>query len=78
MNTADPGEVARAEAAFFPEIAVEATAAAVGYYQKLGTWSGGIEIERDLYESALDVFQHSGMLSTRYPYEEVVVPPPGS
>jgi len=78
VNTADPGEVARAEAGFFPEMAVEAIAAAVAYYQKLGTWSGGIEIERDLYESALDVFQHSGMVSTRHPYEEVVVPPPGS
>jgi NitT/TauT family transport system substrate-binding protein len=76
VNTADPGEVARAESEFFPEMAVEATAAAVEYYQKLGTWSGGIEIERDLYESALDVFQHSNMVSTRHPYEEVVVPPP--
>ena len=46
VNTTDPGEVARAEADFFPEIAVEATAAAIEYYQKLGTWSGGIEIER--------------------------------
>jgi NitT/TauT family transport system substrate-binding protein len=78
VNTADPGEVARAEADFFPEIAVEATASAVEYYQKLGTWAGGIEIERDLYESALDVFQHSKMVNTRYPYDQVVVPPPGS
>jgi NitT/TauT family transport system substrate-binding protein len=78
VNTTDPFDVARAEADFFPGIAVEATAAAVAYYQKLGTWSGGIEIERDLYESALDVFQHSKLLSTRHPYEEVVVPPPGS
>ena len=57
---------------------MEATAAAVGYYQKLGTWSDGIEIERDLYESALDVFQHSKMVNTRYPYDQVVVPPPES
>ena len=78
VDTADPGEVARAEADFFPDMAVEATAAAVEYYQKLGTWSGGIEIERDLYESALDVFQHSGMLTARHPYQKVVVPPPGS
>lgn len=78
VNTADPGEVARAEADFFPGLAVEAVAAAVEYYQKLGTWSGGIEIERDLYESALDVFQHSRMLTARHPYEEVVVPPPES
>jgi len=77
VNSADPTEVARAEADFFPGIAVEATAAAVEYYQKLGTWSGGIEIERALYENALDVFQHAGIFKTRYPYEEVVVAPPG-
>ena len=36
VNTADPMEVAEAEEPFFPGIAVEATAAAVAYYQKLG------------------------------------------
>lgn len=76
VNRADPAEVARAEADFFPNLAVEATAAAVAYYQGLGTWSGDVEIERDLYESALDVFQHSGFPSTRHPYEAVVVSPP--
>ena len=76
VNTAEPAEVAQAEAAFFPDIAVEATASAIAYYQKLGTWSGGIEIERDLYESALNVFEHSGLIKTRHPYEKVVVPPP--
>ena len=77
VNTADPMEVARAEASFFPDIAVEATAAAVGYYQGLGTWSGGITIERKLYDSALDVFEHSKLITKRHAYEEVVVAPPG-
>ena len=76
VNTADPMEVARAEADFFPGIAVEATAAAVGFYQDLGTWSGDIEIPRELYDSALDVFDHSGMVGARHPYESVVVAPP--
>ncbi len=78
VNTADPMEVAKAEESFFPDIAVEATAAAVDYYQKLGTWSGDITIEPDLYESALDVFAHSNMVAKRHDYSEVVVPPPGS
>ncbi|MDA0233183.1 MAG: ABC transporter substrate-binding protein [Chloroflexi bacterium] len=78
VNTADPMEVAKAEASFFPNMAVEATAAAVAYYQKLGTWSGDIAIEPDLYESALDVFAHSSLITKRQAYGDVVVPPPGS
>ncbi len=76
VNTADPTDVALAEAPFFPNISVEATAAAVDYYQDLGTWDGDIEIPVDLYESALDVFEHSNMVSARHPYDQVVVPPP--
>ena len=77
VNTADPMEVAKAEEPFFPGIAVEATAAAVAYYQELGTWDGDIAIPRALYESALDVFEHSGMVGGRHSYEDVVVAPPG-
>lgn len=76
VNTADPMEVAKAEEPFFPGIAVEATASAVAFYQQLGTWNGDIEIPRDLYDSALDVFEHSRMVGKRHPYEDVVVPPP--
>ncbi len=76
VNTADPMEVAKAEEPFFPGIAVEATASAVAYYQQLGTWDGDIAIPRHLYDSALDVFEHSGMVGKRHPYEDVVVPPP--
>lgn len=78
VNTAAPMDVARAEADFFPDMAVEATAAAVAFYQQLGTWDGDIAIPRDLYERALDVFQHSGMVGSRHPYESVVKPPPSA
>ncbi len=77
VNTADPMDVAKAEEPFFPGIAVEATAAAVAYYQELGTWDGDIAVPRELYESALDVFEHSGMVGARHAYEDVVVSPPG-
>ena len=77
VNTADPMDVAKAEEPFFPGIAVEATAAAVAYYQELGTWEGDIAVPRELYESALDVFEHSGMVGARHAYEDVVVAPPG-
>ena len=33
-------------------------------------------IPRGLYDSALDVFEHSGMVGARHPYESVVVAPP--
>ncbi len=77
VNTADSLEVARAEASFFPSMAESAIAAAVGTYQKMGTWSGGIAVEPELYETALDVFQHSNMVGSRHDYGDVVVPPPG-
>ncbi len=76
VNTADPAEVAKAEASFFPDQAEAAIASAVGFYQKLGTWSGDIAVEKDLYESALDVFQHSNMVGSRHSYDDVVVAPP--
>jgi NitT/TauT family transport system substrate-binding protein len=77
VNTADPMEIAQAEASFFPDMTVSAIAAAVGAYQELGTWSGGIAVEKDLYEAALDVFEHSHMVGSRHPYDDVVVQPPG-
>lgn len=77
VNTADPAEIAKAEASFFPDMAESAIAAAVGAYQQLGTWSGGIAVEKDLYEAALDVFEHSNMVGSRHSYDDVVVPPPG-
>jgi NitT/TauT family transport system substrate-binding protein len=77
VNTADPAEIAKAEASFFPDMAESAIAAAVGAYQELGTWSGGIAVEKDLYEAALDVFEHSNMVGSRHSYDAVVVPPPG-
>ena len=76
VNTTDPAEVARAQAGYFPDMAESAIAKAVKAYQKMGTWSGDITIERDLYETALDVFQHSNLVESRHPYDEVWAPPP--
>ncbi|MGC8792190.1 MAG: hypothetical protein ACP5U2_02225, partial [Bryobacteraceae bacterium] len=64
------------EACFFPGIAVEALCAAIERYQALGCWEGGLAIPRDLYEQALDVFLHAGLITRRWPYEEVVLAPP--
>ena len=72
-NTADPVEVAKAEASFFPNMAVEAIAAAVAFYQKLDNWGGDIAIDPQHYETALDVFAHSNLISKRHAYGDVVI-----
>ena len=76
VHTADPAEVAWAEADFFPDMALEAVTEAISTYQRLDAWSGEIPIEPALYEAAFDVFEHSGRSGPRHPYERVVVPPP--
>jgi NitT/TauT family transport system substrate-binding protein len=71
VRTAPAEEVARAEAGFFEGHSVEALAAGIQHYQAVGCWGGGVEIPRDLYEQALNVFQAEGGLARRHPYEEV-------
>lgn len=77
VNTADPMQVAKAEASFFPDMAVDAISAAVAFYQKLDNWGGDITIDPQHYESALDVFAHSRMITKRHAYGDVVIAPPG-
>lgn len=71
VRTAPAAEVARAEAAFFEGHTVDALAAGIQQYQEIGTWEGGVEIPRDLYEQALTVFQTEGGIARRHAYEEV-------
>lgn len=76
VNTADPEEIAQAEADFFPDHSKEAVSRAITAYQRMGTWGGDISIPKDLYENALNVFEHSRLITQRHPFEKVVVPPP--
>jgi NitT/TauT family transport system substrate-binding protein len=69
-------EIAKAEAAFFPEIDRAVLAATIAFYQKLGCWTPHVEITRPAFEVALDVFQHSGLITKRHRYEDVISPPP--
>lgn len=70
--SADPGEIARAEQSFFPGVHPDALRRAIAHYQQLGAWAGGLDIPRELYEQALNVFQHCGLISRRHPYGQVV------
>jgi NitT/TauT family transport system substrate-binding protein len=65
-------EIASAEASFFPGVHRDALASAVQAYQHLGCWEGGIAIPRELYEQALNVFEHAGEITRRHGYDEVV------
>ena len=69
--------MALAEAGFFPGVSRELLASTIQRYQDLGCWDGGIEIPRELYEQALNIFQSVGGITWRHKYEEVVVPPIG-
>src|SRR6059036_1994992 len=69
-------KVAETESAFFPEIDRAVLASTIAYYQKLGCWTPHVEISRPAFEVALDVFQHSGLITKRHRYEDVVAAPP--
>jgi NitT/TauT family transport system substrate-binding protein len=69
-------KVAEAEASFFPEIDRAVLTATIGYYQTLGCWTPHVEITRPAFDTALDVFQHSGLITKRHRYEDVVAAPP--
>lgn len=73
---APPDEIAAREAPLFPGIDRAALTETIAAYQRLGTWQGPLAIPRDAYEAALDVFEHGGLITTRHPYDAVVVPPP--
>jgi NitT/TauT family transport system substrate-binding protein len=68
--------IAAAEAALLPGVEEAVLVRAIAAYQRLGCWQGSLEIARDGYEVALDVFLHSGLISRRHPYDGVVVAPP--
>ena len=71
-------KIAEVEAPYFPGIDRGVLAATIGYYQKLGCWTPHVEITRPAFEGALDVFQHSGLITKRHRYEDVVASPPAA
>lgn len=64
-------EIAAREASYFPGVSQRALTSAIGAYKTLGAWEGGIEIPRDLYEQSLNVFEYSGRIRQRQPYDIV-------
>jgi len=77
VQTASAAIVAKTEQSFFPDIAPDAMIASLRFYQELGCWAGDIAIDPAHYETALDVFAHSKLITRRHAYDKVVVAPPG-
>lgn len=69
-------EVAATLGTYFADINPAVLASTIGYYQKLGNWTPHVEITKESYEAALDVFEHDGRLESRPAYEDVIAPPP--
>ena len=62
--------------ALFPTIAPAVLTHTVQTYQQLGCWTPDPVISQAAYDTLLDVFIHSGMISRRYPYQAAIVSPP--
>ncbi len=75
VRSAPAAEVAQKQASFFPAVPPQVLADAITRYQRLGCWEGGIQIPRDLYEQALNVFESAGKLVRRHPYDQVCASP---
>jgi NitT/TauT family transport system substrate-binding protein len=66
-------EIAARQAQFFPGESQATLAATIARYQSIGNWEGGIEIPRDLFEQSLNVFEETGGIKKRQPYDAVCV-----
>ena len=64
------------QAGFFPDIERDVLVATLGAYQKLGCWQSDPVISASSYESLLDVFLYSGLISRRHPMDAAVTVPP--
>lgn len=76
MNETPAAEIAKAEKPYFPTIDEAVLAKCIEAYQQLGTWTPHIEITRQAYEATLDIFAYNGIITTRFPYEQVCALPP--
>jgi len=76
--SAPPEEIAarEIEAGYFPGIDRQVLTDTISCYQKLGCWNVNPVISEQSYDNLLDVFLLNGLISTRYPYNTVVVQPP--
>jgi len=76
LNETPASEIAAAEQSYFPDISPSALAQCISSYQQLGCWTPHVEITKPAFEIILDVFEYTGGIPERYPYERVCAAPP--
>ena len=69
-------EIARLEAAFFPQIEPAVLTQTVATYQQLGCWQPSPVIAESAFDTTLDVFEYSGIIPRRFRYAELCCLPP--
>jgi NitT/TauT family transport system substrate-binding protein len=75
LNEASAREIANAQKPFFGDIEIDALEQCIVSYQQLGCWTPHVEITRPAYEVMLDVYQYTGGISERIPYQQVCIDP---
>ena len=78
INSAPASEIAKMEMEYFPRVDVDVLTDTIGFYQRLGCWTPHVEITREAFEGALNVFLHAGSITTRHDYELAVSSPPAA
>ena len=69
-------QLAALQQEYFPDVNPTALAACIDSYQQLGCWTPHVEITRPAFDVTLDVFEYTGGIDERYPYEQVCAAPP--
>jgi len=73
---ASADEIAVRVADFFPGIDPQVLSDTIVTYKKLGCWAPNPVIKLETYETLLDVFQYSGLITKRHAFNKCVVLPP--
>ncbi|MDH5517257.1 MAG: ABC transporter substrate-binding protein [Gammaproteobacteria bacterium] len=74
VTTAEPIEIARKqiEAGLFPTIELSVLSHTIASYQQSGCWDTDINTSEQAFNTLLDVFIHSGAISKRYDYGQII------
>ena len=76
LNEVPASEIAAIEQPYFPGISLAALTQCIATYQQLGCWTPHVEITQHAFEVTLDVFEYTGGIQERYPWERVCAAPP--
>jgi NitT/TauT family transport system substrate-binding protein len=77
LNEAPAEEVTARLKSYFADTDPTALQTCIAAYQQLGCWTPHVEITREALEKTLNIFEYTGGISERYPYEAVCALPPG-